>query len=247
MAQWLTGTVVEKKEWNPTLFSLRVQTQPFTFTAGQFVRLGLQGPEGRIQRAYSLVNSPDQTVLDFMVTLVPDGLFSPMLAALRPGDPIEVSQPPSGFFTLDDIPEADNLWLIATGTGVGPYFSMLGTNTPWQRFQRVVLVHAVRQAADLCYQDNIADWQSTYPDQFRFVPVVSRETAPGALHGRVTGFIESGQLEQAAECSLDSRSQIMICGNPAMIKDTRALLETRDLNLNLKRRPGNVTVEQYWK
>jgi len=247
MAQWLTGTVVENKFWHDDLFSLRVESTPFEFIAGQFVRLGLPGPDGRIQRAYSLVNAPDDPILDFIITHVPDGLLSPRLKQLAPGDTIEVSQPPSGFFVLNEIPDGDSLWLIGTGTGIGPYFSMLGTSVPWQRFKHIYLVHGVRTAADLCYPELIQRWQADYPTQFHYQPVVTREDTPGALRDRIPQLITSGELEQASGGLLNERAQVMLCGNPDMIRETRTVLDEKGLKKNLRRKPGNVTVEQYWK
>lgn len=247
MATWITGTVIENKRWHADLFSLRVKTDPFDFIAGQFVRLGMPGSEKRIQRAYSLVNSPDDPILDFLVTTVPDGELSPRLDQLQPGDTLEVSQPASGFFILSEIPDGKTLWLIGTGTGIGPYFSMLGTDEPWQRYEKIYLIHGVRTEADLCYQDKVRQWQSRYPEQLVYQPVVTREPVIGALHARIPSLIQSGELEHATGGTLDENAQIMLCGNPQMITDAKAELAARDLNINLRRKPGNVTVEQYWK
>src|SRR5690554_890300 len=189
MAQWLTGEVVENYAWNQELFSVRVRTEPFEFIAGQFVRLGLTHEDGRVQRAYSLVNGPDEQLLDFLVNRVEDGLFSPLLHELKAGQLIEVSQPPSGFFTLNEVPDGDSLWLISTGTGIGPYLSMLSTTIPWQRFARIHLIHAVRYAADLAYQNKILEWVSAHPNQLTYQPVVSREEHFGALQGRIPALI----------------------------------------------------------
>ncbi|RUO36802.1 ferredoxin--NADP(+) reductase [Aliidiomarina shirensis] len=248
MAQWMTGTVVENKRWHDDLFSLRVEIPtPFSFTAGQFVRLGLPGTEKRIQRAYSLVNSPNEPLLDFLITTVPDGELSPRLDLLGVGDTLEVSAPPSGFFILSELPEGKTLWLISTGTGIGPYLSMLHTDEPWQRFEHVVLVHGVRYARDLCYQEQIQQWQQQYPNRFHYQPVVTRETVPNGLQQRIPVLIANGLLEKAVGVTLDTQAQVMICGNPAMIVDSKAALLEKGLDKNLRRKPGNVTVEQYWK
>lgn len=246
MAQWLNGEVIENYAWNQELFSLRVRTEPFNFIAGQFVRLGLEHDDGRVQRAYSLVNGPEEPILDFLVNRVHDGLFSPLLHQLQPGQRIEVSQPASGFFTLNEVPDGDSLWLMATGTGIGPYLSMLTTAEPWQRFQRIHLVHAVRYGADLAYQQQIMNWVKAHPNQLTYQPIVSREDYPGALRGRIPQLIESNQLQTAVGDALTHRAQVMLCGNPEMIRDARALLNEMGLPKNLRRKPGNVTIEHYW-
>lgn len=257
MAQWITGTVVENKRWNDQLFSLRVEAPPFDFIAGQFVRLGLPGSDKRIQRAYSLVNSPTDPILDFLITSVPSGELSPRLDLLQPGDTVEVSQPPSGFFILSEIPEGETLWLMSTGTGIGPYLSMLGTETPWQRFKKIYLMHGVRYGHDLCYQERIQQWQIEHPEQLVYQPVVTREdylwrdhmtaTETIALRQRIPQLIASGELEAAVGGELNANAQVLLCGNPQMILDAKVALLAKGLDKNLRRKPGNVTVEQYWK
>lgn len=247
MAQWMTGEVVENYAWNNELFSLRVRVpEPFEFIAGQFVRLGLNDGEQRFQRAYSLVNGPQEPILDFLVNRVHDGEFSPRLHDLRAGQAIEVSQPPSGFFTLNEVPEGKSLWLMATGTGIGPYLSMLSTRIPYERFARIHLVHAVRYGADLAYRDTIQQWCDAHPQQLHYQPIVSREDSKGALRGRIPALIVSGELEAAVDDTLDSDAQVMLCGNPEMITDAKRVLADKGLPKNLRRKPGNVTVEHYW-
>lgn len=246
MAQWLNGTVTANHHWHANLFSLKVHTPAFEFTAGQFVRLGINTPDGRVQRAYSLVNSPGSAELEFLVSTVADGKLSPLLQQLKMGDSVEISQPASGFFVLDEVPAGDNLWLMASGTGIGPYLSMLGSHPLWQRFKHIILVHSVRTVADLAYRELILQHQHQYPGQLHYQPIVTREAHSGALNKRLPQLIQSGELQSACQQSLTNRSQVMLCGNPQMISDTKAVLEGLGLSKNLRRSPGNITVEQYW-
>lgn len=246
MAQWLSGTVTDNHHWHANLFSLKVKTAAFSFTAGQFVRLALNTADGRLQRAYSLVNSPGSAEQEFLVSTVAEGKLSPLLQQLKMGDSVEISQPASGFFVLDEVPDGDNLWLIASGTGIGPYLSMLGTHPLWQRFAHIVLVHSVRTVADLAYRELIAHCQHQYPGQLHYQPIVTREAHAGALDKRLPELIQSGELQSACQQNLNAKSQVMLCGNPDMIKDTKATLENLGLKKNLRRDPGNITVEQYW-
>lgn len=246
MAQWLSGTVTANHHWHANLFSIKLQAPAFDFTAGQFVRLGIDTNDGRVQRAYSLVNSPGNTELEFLVSTVSDGKLSPLLQQLKMGDSLDVSQPASGFFVLDEVPAGDNLWLMASGTGIGPYLSMLGTTQLWQRFNHVILVHSVRTLADLVYRELITQCQHQYPGLLHYQPIVTREAHSGALNKRLPELIQSGELQSACQQSLTNRSQVMLCGNPQMITDTKAVLEGLGLTKNLRRSPGNITVEQYW-
>ncbi|WP_404401109.1 ferredoxin--NADP reductase [Idiomarina seosinensis] len=246
MVQWISGKVVENYRWSESVFSLRVIAEPFHFKAGQFVRLGLTDGTEQLLRAYSLASAPGDTVLDFIIAKVNAGELSPRLAKLQPGDAVNITQPASGFFTLDEVPDGDNLWMLATGTGIGPFISMLRTDKPWQRFQRINLVHGVRHAADLVYQQQIQQWQQQHPGQLGYQPVITRETIPGSLQRRIPQLIADGQLETALDCHLSDCSQVMLCGNPDMIAESRTVLASRGLAKNTRRKPGNVTAENYW-
>ena len=91
------------------------------------------------------------------------------------------------------------------------------------------------------------DYLAEYAGALQFIPIVTREQHPGALNGRITRLIENGELERVAGAALTpEHSRVMICGNPQMIDDTRALLKQRDMQLSLSRRPGQVAVENYW-
>ncbi len=246
--------LLEVQTLTPNLFTLRTTRDPgFRFTAGQFARLGVRKPSGCIVwRAYSMVSAPHDEFLDFFSIVMPDGEFTSELSRLSVGDELLVDKQAFGFLTLDRFPDGRDLWLLATGTGIAPFLSILQDFEAWQRFERIVLVYSVRQARELAYQQLIADLpQREYleglGDKLLYLPVVTREQVPGALHGRITQLIESGELERAAGLALTpEHSRIMLCGNPQMIEDTRAVLKTRDLQLALTRRPGQVAVENYW-
>lgn len=246
MVQFISAKVVENYRWSDSVFSLRVIAEPFDFKAGQFVRLGLPGADVKSLRAYSLASPPGAAVTDFIIAEVDGGEISTQLAALKPGESVNMTQPASGFFTLDEVPDGDDLWMLATGTGIGPFLSMLHTQKPWQRFKRINLVHGVRHAADLVHQQQVQTWQQQYPGQLGYQPVITRESIPGALSARIPQLVASGQLETALETPLTENSQVMLCGNPAMIAECRQVLAKRGLAKNTRRKPGNVTSENYW-
>jgi ferredoxin--NADP+ reductase len=246
--------LLEVQTLTPSLFTLRTSRDPgFRFSAGQFARLGVRKPSGCIVwRAYSMVSAPHDEFLDFFSIVVPDGEFTSELSRLKVGDELLIDKQAFGFLTLDRFPDGRDLWLLATGTGIAPFLSILQDFQAWQRFERIILVYSVREARELAYQQLIADLpQREYLEglgsKLLYLPVVTREQVPGALHARITTLIESGELERAADLQLTpEHSRIMLCGNPQMIEDTRAVLKARDLNLALTRKPGQVAVENYW-
>src|SRR5204863_2680618 len=125
--------------------------------AGQFVRIALDLPSGRVARPFSFINPPEDPVMEFYGIVVPEGPLSPRLAELKAGDRLYVADNPSGFLVLNEVPPAEDLWMLATGTGVAPFLSILRTEEPWQRYRRVLLVHAARFAKELVYQDLIGE------------------------------------------------------------------------------------------
>ena len=241
MSTWLQGNVLENRRWSDALFSLRVAAPRLEFEAGQFVRIGI---EPSLVRAFSFVNPPHDPVLEFYGIVVPQGPLSPRLARLKAGDSLQIASNPAGFLVLSQVPDAETLWLVSTGTGIAPFLSILRTETPWRRFRKVVLVHAVRHARELVYQDLIATMVKG--NGLHYVTFVSREAAPGSLAGRIPAAIGDGRLEAAAGAAFDERSHVMLCGNPQMLRDAAAALAERGLRKHRRRNPGHITVESFW-
>ncbi|WP_028238665.1 ferredoxin--NADP reductase [Stutzerimonas azotifigens] len=246
--------LLEVETLTPSLFTLRTTRDPgFRFRAGQFARLGVRKASGSIVwRAYSMVSAPHDEFLDFFSIVVPGGEFTSELSRLRPGDELLVDRQAFGYLTLDRFPDGRDLWLLATGTGVAPFVSILQDFEAWERFERIVLVYSAREARELAYQTLIGtlperDYLQDLRARLTYLPVVTREQVPGMLYGRITTLLPSGELERAADLKLTpEHSRVMLCGNPAMIEETRHLLKAMDMNLSLTRRPGQVAVENYW-
>jgi len=245
MSGWLEGKVIENRAWTDTLFSLRVECPRLVFEAGQFVRIGLDLEGERVARPFSFVNAPDDPVLEFYGVVVPEGPLSPHLARLVAGDTLWVADNPAGWLILSEVPQARELWLVATGTGIAPFLSILRTPAPWQRYERVILVHGVRHAAELVYGELLEEIQSKRK-QFQIVTFVSRGKHSGALEGRIPAAVADGRLEAAGAPIGPERSQFMLCGNPSMLKDMQAALAARGLRKHRRRAPGQITVESFW-
>ncbi|QSX40201.1 ferredoxin--NADP reductase [Shewanella cyperi] len=246
---WVEGTVISRIDWTDTLFSLRIRAPLAPFIAGQFIKLSRVLDDKRIARAYSLVNPPGSDFLEILAVTVEEGQLSPRLQELKPGDRIEVTATAAGFMTLNELPKdiGKHLWMLATGTAIGPFVSMLATAEPWDRFERLVLVYGVRHRADLAYLDELKALQAKYPDKFSLILSVTREAVDGALQCRIPEALASGELERLAALALSpTDSQVMICGNPDMLASAQQLLLERGLTKNLRRAPGNITVEKYW-
>lgn len=245
MADWLTGKVIEKIQWNERLFSLRIQCDFDDFEPGQFVRVALDIEGERVARPYSLVNRPDDEHLEIYFNIVEQGPLTPRLAGLESGDEVFVTDRANGFLTVTEVPECRHLWMLATGTGVGPFLSILNNTDVWQRFEKVVLGYSVRDLTELAYQQQIAMIEAQREQQFSFVPFVTRERVEGAINQRIPESIEDDSLENRTGIIIDEDSHIMMCGNSAMISSVTEVLEKRGLRKHRRREPGHITTEKY--
>lgn len=256
-------TIRSVTRWAESLFSFTLsRSAGFKFTAGQFARIGIEivndaGETERIFRAYSVVSSPFAAELDFFSIVVPDGAFTSRLQHLQVGDELLVEKIPYGFLTLTryQAPEPDDLWLMATGTGLAPFLSILQTFEVWQQYQRIVLVYSARTVAELAYLELIGSLKATFGEDeqgrgasFHFVPIVTREACdlPLALGERIPKLLTENRLQSTLGTDLNpDTSHVMICGNPQMVEDTKETLKQMGLTMN-RRGVGNIAVENYW-
>ncbi len=246
MVDWVQAEVVERRDWNGHLFSLRFAAPLAPFSAGQFVRVALDIDGERVARPYSLVNAPHEPVHEIYFNIVPEGPLSPRLATLTRGDTLWVTPKTNGFLTLDEVPPARDLWMLATGTAIGPFLSILKTKLPWQRFEHIVLGHSVRTQDERCYQDVIDALREDHGEQFQFVPFITRENCADGLEQRIPACIESGALERQVGLDLHpDKSHVLLCGNTNMLNDTLACLERRGMQRHRRREPGHVGMEKY--
>lgn len=254
-AGFISGVITQKTHWTEQLFSIRVAVaSKFTsYIAGQFVKLALYDPQGElIRRAYSIVNHPsdfnNSGELEFLIIADPTGQLSPRLQQLQMGDEVLVSESTAGFMTLDEIPSHSNeLWLLSTGTAIGPYLAMLEQPSIEHRFNKIVLVNATRTQAEQSYPEKIQTYKTKFGERFTYVPVISRESVRGALSGRIPMLLENGALFQAAGSLPDTTSCFFyLCGNPAMVKESSESLKKLGFRKHLRRQPGQFSSENYW-
>jgi len=246
MSHWVKGTVIGKHEWSEGLFSMQLDAPPMDFKAGQYAKVALDLDGERIGRPYSLVNAPGEPPLEIYFNEVPEGPLTPRLSDLGPGDPVWVSASAGGIFTLETVQPARTLWLLATGTALGVYLSILRTREPWDKFERVILIHGVRNRAELTYASTLSAIAGQHADCFRFLSTLSREENGSGLTGRITDLLTSGELEAQVGIPIErDSSHVMLCGNAEMIKDVKSILEERGLKRHSRRAPGQYSTEQY--
>jgi ferredoxin--NADP+ reductase len=238
--------VVAVERWADGLSSLRLQARR-EFLAGQFFQLALPLDGVVIKRSYSAASAPGEP-LEFIVSAVPSGQLSPTLARLSAGDPLWIDPKPLGFFTMEEVPESRTLWLVSTGTGLGPTMSWLRQGQIFERFSRVCVVHGTRASSHFAYRAELEAQVEARGGALVYLRVLSAgdAAASSALPGRVTSSFASGALEQAAGLPIDEHSHVLLCGNPAMIDEMSELLRGRGLRKHRRREPGHFNFEKYW-
>ena len=243
---WIETEVIEHKHWTDVLASIKFKGDVLPYKAGQFTKVGLHINGELISRPYSYVSAPSDDFLEIIYVKVPDGVLTPQLHDLKKGDKLFAMEKASGFFTMDEVPDGNNLWMFATGTGLGVFISLLKTDDPWKRFKNIVLVHGVRTSDELTYKETIDALNTKNNNKLIYIPTITREKSDGAFNVRIPEGLKKNLFQERAQLDITQDSQIMICGNPDMINDTVTLLGESGLERNRRSKPGNITLEKYW-
>ncbi len=240
MSNFSAQRVLSVHHWNDTLFSFRTTRDPgLRFINGQFVMVGLPQAGRALTRAYSIASANHDEYLEFFSIKVPDGPLTSKLQHLAVGDEVVVSRKPTGTLVLRDLRPGQNLYLLATGTGLAPFISLIQDPETYERFEKVVLIHGVRWKKDLAYREFISEdlpqhdyFADLVRDKLIYYPTVTRE--PFCHQGRITQLVNSGRL--FADIGLPpfdpARDRAMVCGSPAMIRDCCALLDSRGFQVS---------------
>jgi ferredoxin--NADP+ reductase len=252
MSQVNQERVLSVRHWNDSLFSFTTTRDPsLRFRNGHFVMIGLE-VEGRpLLRAFSFASANYDEHLEFYSIKVPDGPLTSRLQHIKPGDAVFVSRKPTGTLLLDHLLPGKRLYLLASGTGLAPFMSIIRDPEVYDRFERVTVTHGVRQVSDLGYREYI---ESELPKhelvgeqaqkQLLYYPTVTRE--PFRNQGRLTDLIDSGKLTgDLGLPALDpEHDRVMICGGPTMLKDLVTLLEARGFEEGGSDGQGHYVIER---
>ena len=233
MATLMTEKVTHVHHWNDTLFSFKTtRDMGFKFENGHFTMIGLKQDGRPLLRAYSIVSANYEEELEFFSIKVPDGPLTSKLQHLQVGDEVLVNSKSTGTLTVGNMLPGKNLYLFSTGTGLAPFLSIIRDPECYEAFDKIILTHGVRSVSELAYQDLITDslpdneyFGEEVRDKLIYYPSVTREDF--RFQGRITDLIESGKLfTDVGMPLLDPEvDRAMLCGSPAMLKDTTAILD----------------------
>ena len=262
------ATVIGREEINPQLLILRVRpdTQVFDFKPGQFGVLGMLGsaprvaeavpeeptpePEKMIRRAYSIASSSlEKQYVEFYLTLITSGALTPRLFALKHGSRVFMGPKASGIFTLEKVAPEKAVVLVATGTGLAPYVSMLRTMLVNDSQRKFIVLHGARYSWDLGYRGELESLSRLRPN-FTYIPSITRpDEDPHFIGytGRIQALMERGVLEKESGVELDpAKAEVFLCGNPEMVKVATTLLQAKGFAAKGGNGPVTIHVEEYW-
>ena len=252
MSTFVEQTVLSVHHWTDRLFSFTTtRDRSLRFSNGHFTMIGLRVNGKPLLRAYSIASANYEDHLEFLSIKVPDGPLTSRLQHIQVGDKVIVGHKPTGTLLIDYLLPGKNLYLLGSGTGLAPFMSIIRDPVTYERFEKVILVHGVREVAELAYHDYL---RYALPDheflgdivraQLLYYPTVTREAFEH--RGRITTLLESGQLPH--DLSLPAleplRDKFMICGSPGLNKDTKAILEARGFMEGSTTVPGDYVVER---
>ncbi len=244
--------VVSVRHWNDSLFSFTTTRNPaFRFRNGHFVMMGLQ-VEGRpLLRAFSMASANYDEHLEFYSIKIADGALTSRLRHVAPGDSVLVGRKPTGTLVVDNLTPGKNLYLLATGTGLAPFMSIIRDPETYERFEKVVVAHGVRRISDLGYRSYIEDELPKHElvgeqvqAQLLYHPTVTRE--PFRNQGRINELVESGTLSARLGLAAmnPEHDRVMLCGSPQLLRDLTGLLEARGFAEGNSETPGAYLIER---
>ena len=253
MSAFHDETVLSVHHWTDRLFSFTTtRDQALRFSNGHFTMIGLRQDNGKpLLRAYSIVSANYEEHLEFLSIKVPDGPLTSKLQHIQVGDKIVVGRKPTGTLLIDYLLPAKNLYLLGTGTGVAPFLSVIRDPATYEKFEKVIIVHGVREVAELAYHDYLTQELPQHEflgemvsEQMLYYPTVTRETFRN--QGRITDLLEAGKIE--ADLGLPkldaANDRVMICGSPEMLRDLKHMLEKRGFMEGNTTKPGDFVIER---
>ncbi len=256
MSAFHEAEVLSVHHWTDKLFSFTTTRDPaLRFSNGHFTMIGLKSEDPEVSkpllRAYSIASANYEDNLEFLSIKVQDGPLTSRLQHIQPGDTIMVGRKPTGTLLIDYLLPGKRLYLLSTGTGLAPFMSIVRDPATYEKYERVILVHGVREVDELAYREYLTKQLPTHEflgetvaKQLSYYPTVTREDF---IHrGRVTELLDNGKLYADLNLPpLDAKDdRVMICGSPDMLHDLKGMMEARGFHEGNTSRPGDFVIER---
>ena len=243
--------VLSVHHWNDTLFTFTTTRDPgFRFENGQFIMIGLEIDGKPLMRAYSIASANYEEHMEFFSIKVQDGPLTSHLQKIKPGDKLLVSKKPTGTLLVDNLKPGKHLYLLATGTGLAPFMSVIKDPEVYERFDKVILTHGVREVSELAYQEIISELPNNefFGDMVQgkllYYPSVTREDFH--TQGRLTDALIEGKMAEKVglpPVNLED-DRFMLCGSPSMLKDFCEILDNKGFTETKRSDIGEYVIER---
>jgi len=243
--------VLSVHHWNDTLFTFTTTRDPgFRFENGQFIMIGLEVEGKPLMRAYSIASANYEEHMEFFSIKVQDGPLTSRLQKIKPGDKLLVSKKPTGTLLVDNLTKGKHLYLLATGTGLAPFMSVIKDPEVYERFDKVILTHGVREVSELAYQDIINELPNNeffgemVQGKLLYYPTVTREDFH--TQGRLTDALTSGKMAEKVglpPVNVED-DRFMLCGSPSMLKDFCEILDGLGFSETIRSDIGEYVIER---
>ena len=252
MSNFYEAEVLSVHHWTDRLFSFTTTREAsFRYQSGQFAMIGLPVDGRPLMRAYSMVSPHYEEQLEFLSIKVPDGPLTSRLQNIQVGDSILVGRKASGTLLHQNLLPGKHLYLLGTGRGLAPFMSIVHDPDVYEKFEKVILVHGCRQVEELAYRERIDEELPNHEfladivaGRLIYYPTVTRE--PFENQGRIPDLLQSQAFyEKLGVAPLDKEhDRFMLCGSPAMLKDTVRVLEAHGLDEGNMSCPGRYVIER---
>jgi ferredoxin-NADP reductase len=200
-----------------------VKPSRLEFEAGQYVMMKIPGEER--PRQYSIVSPPSMKHgVELLVDVIPGGIGSMYLASLSPGDEVEFMASAGAFIVSGETDKEQELWFVATGSGIAPVRSMLIDLLVNKKDKRPTWLHwGLRREADVFWFDEFARLAERYQN-FTFDLTLSKPSEKWKL---CKGYTTECVLKHHEDFN---RIGVYLCGNERMIMEMKGKLDERGVS-----------------
>ena len=209
-------TVLEVTHYTDRLFKFKTtRDKSFKFKNGEFAMIGLETETKPLLRAYSITSTCYEDHLEFLSIKVPDGPLTSRLQNILEGDTILIKPKTTGSLVIDYLKPKKNLVLLATGTGIAPFISIVNDYETYERFENVLLFHTVRDKNELAYLKELTELSQNM--NLKYIESVTNGNY--VREGRFWDWIEESLPNNFSM----ERDSIMVCGSPELNKECRTM------------------------
>ena len=259
-------TVLEVVHYTDRLFYFKITRDPtLIFREGEFVMIGLDNWSEKLQknkpimRAYSMVSPTYADYLEFYSIKVPNGPLTSKLQHIKPGDEILVNQRAVGtLVNANLVTPGRNLYLLATGTGIAPFMSIIRGVETYDHYDNVIIVWGTRTADELAFEEII--------EELKVVGLRNAQLAyhsPLTIQGKLktyftctredyknTGRVTTAMYENKVQDKLDlsdlssKHDRVMVCGSMEMNLELKEYLDKLGFIEGNNKHPGSYVLEK---